>query len=83
MKLETIKKLETELKEGAKHFYINNKPLKVENWYDLFISEGNPETDHLIYNDDVVYFNIEGNTVNGCYFNIKSSDAIAKKIVIK
>ena len=83
MKLENIKKLEDDLKKGVKHFYINDKSLSVENWYDLFISEGNPETDHLIYNDDVVYFNIEGKTVDGVYFNIKSSDALAKKTIIK
>ena len=83
MKLENIKKLETELKEGVKHFYMNNKLLKIAEWYDLFISNGNIETDHLIYNDEVLYFNIEGKTENGVYFNIKSSDAIAKKIIIK
>ena len=83
MKLENIKKLETELREGLKRFYVNNKPLSVAEWYDCFLSNGNSETDHLIYNDEVVYFNIEGKTVDGVYFNIKSSDTLAKKIIIK
>lgn len=74
-----LKELEKEIKEGKQHFYLFNNKIEVAVWYDCFIDhEYNRET-----GKDELYYNIEGKTTAGKYFNIKSTDAIAKRIVIK
>ena len=72
-------KLQEEVKAGEKYFYLFGKPLKVAVWYDCFFSYNyNRETEK-----DEMYYSIEGKTKEGKYFNIKSTDALAKHIVIK
>ena len=72
-------KLQEEVKKGKKHFYLFNKPLKVAIWYDCFFGyKYNREA-----GKDEMYYSIEGKTKEGKYFNIKSTDSIAKHIVIK
>lgn len=65
--------LQNEIREGEKHFYIFGKPLNVAVWYDCFFS----------YRYDELYYSIEGKTEENKYFNIKSTDSIAKHIIIK
>lgn len=83
MNYEDFKKLENDIKAGTKHFYINNKKLEVKIWYDCFISTGYENEDFLYFNNDCIYFNIEGTTTNDNYFNIKSSDRLAKRMSIR
>lgn len=74
-----IEQLEKEVKAGEKHFYIFNKPLKVAVWYDCFFGyEYNNWT-----REDELYYSVEGKTEEGKYFNIKSTDSLAKHIIIK
>ena len=74
-----IEKLEKEVKAGEKHLYIFGKPLNVVKWYDCFFGyEYNRET-----GEDEIYYSVEGKTEDGKYFNIKSTDALAKRIVTK
>ena len=68
-----IDKLQEEIKAGKKHFYIFGKPLNVAIWYDCFLG----------YRRDEIYYSIEGKTEEGKYFNIKSTDSAAKRIIIK
>ena len=76
---EYVNKLQTEVEQGTKHLYIFGRPLKVVKWYDCFFGYNfNNET-----GEDELYFSIEGKTEDGRYFNIKSTDIIAKRIVIK
>lgn len=71
--------LKEEVRQGVKHFYIFGEPLKVATWYDCFFGY---EYNNLT-GEDELYFSIEGNAENGKYFNIKSTDSIAKHIIIK
>ena len=72
-------KLQEEVKTGKKHFYLFEKPLNVTIWYDCFFSyKYNNETEK-----DEIYYSIEGKTDEGKYFNIKSTDSLAKHIIIK
>ena len=76
---EACKELETDLQRGRQHFYLRGIKLEVETWFDCFISyEFNNNTEKY-----ELYYNIEGKTVSGKYFNIKSTDYIAKRITIK
>lgn len=53
--------------------------MEVETWFDCFIAyEFNNNTEKY-----ELYYSIEGKTVSGKYFNIKSTDAIARRITIK
>lgn len=67
-----IYSLEERIKSGEIKINLFNSPINVEIWYDCF----------LAFERDSLYFSIEGKTTNGKYFNIKSSDAIAKHISI-
>ena len=72
-------KLQEEVKAGKKHLYLFGKPLNVAMWYDCFFSyKYNNETE-----EDEIYYSIEGKTEDGKYFNIKSTDSLAKRIIIK
>ena len=72
-------KLQEEVKTGEKRFYLFGKPLNVAVWYDCFFGyEYNNET-----GKDEIYYSIEGKTEEGKYFNIKSTDSVAKHIIIK
>ena len=72
-------KLQEEIKAGEKHFYLFGKPLNVAMWYDCFLGyKYNNET-----GKDEIYYSIEGKTEEGKYFNIKSTDSVAKHIIIK
>lgn len=74
-----VNKLQAEVEHGEKYLYIFGKPLKVARWHDCFFGyEFNNET-----GEDELYFSVEGETESGSYFNIKSTDRIAKRIVIK
>ena len=74
-----IDKLQEEVKAGEKHFYLFGKPLNVTIWYDCFFGyEYNNET-----GKDEIYYSVEGKTEEGKYFNIKSTDSLAKRIIIK
>lgn len=74
-----IEKLEKEVKAGEKHLYLFGQPLVVSVWYDCFFGyDYNRET-----GKDDVYYSVEGKTKEGKYFNIKSTDALAKHIAIK
>lgn len=71
--------LENDLREGRQHFYLRGTILEVETWFDCFISyEFNNNTEKY-----ELYYSIEGKTVSGKYFNIKSTDYIARRITIK
>ena len=72
-------KLQEEVKKGEKHFYLFGKPLNVTIWYDCFFGyKYNNKTEK-----DEIYYSIEGKTEEGKYFNIKSTDSLAKHIIIK
>ena len=74
-----INNLQKAVETGEKHFYLFNKPLNVAIWYDCFFGyEYNREAEK-----DEMYYSIEGKTEEGKYFNIKSTDSVAKHIVIK
>lgn len=74
-----LEELEKEIREGKQHFYIYKQKLSVSIWFDCFIShEYNRES-----GKDELYYNIEGKTEIGKYFNIKSTDYISKFIEIK
>ena len=74
-----IDKLQEEVKAGGKHLYLFGKPLNVTVWYDCFFGyRYNRET-----GEDEIYYSVEGKTEENKYFNIKSTDSIAKHIVIK
>ena len=74
-----IDKLQEEVKAGEKHFYLFGKPLNVAVWYDCFLGyRYNNKTE-----EDEIYYSIEGKTEDGKYFNIKSTDSLAKHIIIK
>ena len=72
-------KLQEEVKTGEKRFYLFGKPSNVAMRYDCFSSyKYNNETEK-----DEIYYSIEGKTEEGKYFNIKSTDSVAKHIIIK
>lgn len=74
-----IDNLQKEVETGEKHFYLFNKPINVSVWYDCFFGyEYNNKT-----GEDELYYSIEGKTEEGKYFNIKSTDSLAKRIIIK
>lgn len=74
-----IEQLEKEVEAGEKHLYLFGKPVNVAVWYDCFFSyEYNREI-----GEDEIYYSVEGKTEEGKYFNIKSTDNLAKHIAIK